>query len=642
MNSSRRSILASALGAGSVTAASLLVSEGSAEAAAVPSSETGVDWLNVMDAPFNAAGNGTTDDTAAIQGALNAAPLGGVVYLPAGAYATSKALVIPPQVTLRGSHGSHTDTTVCAIVPLAGFTVTQTTGDNGLSVSGDAVIQLLDMSIAGYGEQSTQQGIFDVTIDAGAVPATTVLDGIQAVGYVHGVILQDVQIRNVAGQGIHTLDITEPSADSNQAGFAYSWRGTRVVVNTSGSHGFSLSGMTDCTWIDCEAINCGGSGFNVAAQPSNSQLIGCRAEYSGLNGFTFSGTWTGGGAAGGCLVVSCTTDGNNHNGISVTAAGDSPLTIVGYYGRRDGANFTAGQNSGLGGGGYAGLNCSGSTIPVIVDNLTVIPGVAHSGGTNSPEYGVSLNSGASTVSIAGGLVHGNSLGWYDDGTNLAILRGANVIERAGGTTPLNAGSNPTGYTTSFNGLQVSASALDMGGHALGVPTPYDHGLVAWSLDPALVGGSSSDSIAEGEIYMAAVYVTRTASVSTVYWGVYTPAVGATASQNHVMLINASGTVVASASIDSAVAAAGTQATKLSSAVTVTPGLYWVGILQNAATSPAKLYRSSNVNGTIINMGISNAAVKRFVTNGTGLTSAPSSITPSSNSTSQYALLVGIG
>jgi hypothetical protein len=140
--------------------------------------------------------------------------------------------------------------------------------------------------------------------------------------------------------------------------------------------------------------------------------------------------------------------------------------------------------------------------------------------------------------------------------------------------------------------------------------------------------------------MAAVYVTRTTSVSTIYWGVYSPATSPVSGQNYVMLINAAGTTVASASIDTAVGNAGEQATTIN-ATQVSPGLYWVGILQNA-TTPAKLYRSSNVDGTIINMGISNAAMKRFVTFGSGHTTAPASITPSSNATSQYALLVGIG
>jgi len=55
-----------------------------------------------------AVGDGITDDTAAIQAALDAAaPIGGVVWLPpvSGAYRCNGALTIPGHVTLRGGYG---------------------------------------------------------------------------------------------------------------------------------------------------------------------------------------------------------------------------------------------------------------------------------------------------------------------------------------------------------------------------------------------------------------------------------------------------------------------------------------------------------------------------------------------------------
>ena len=53
---------------------------------------------------YGATGNGTTDDTAAIQSALNAAGTngGGIVYLPPGLYYTSNSLTVPGGVELRG------------------------------------------------------------------------------------------------------------------------------------------------------------------------------------------------------------------------------------------------------------------------------------------------------------------------------------------------------------------------------------------------------------------------------------------------------------------------------------------------------------------------------------------------------------
>ncbi|MCD9023736.1 discoidin domain-containing protein [Cohnella silvisoli] len=60
--------------------------------------------VNAKNAPYNAAGNGTTDDTAAIQNALNDAFQmgGGIVFLPAGHYRVNGTLNVPPGITLRG------------------------------------------------------------------------------------------------------------------------------------------------------------------------------------------------------------------------------------------------------------------------------------------------------------------------------------------------------------------------------------------------------------------------------------------------------------------------------------------------------------------------------------------------------------
>lgn len=69
-----------------------------------------VDWINVRKAPYNATGNGSTDDTAAIQAAITAAAsTGGTVYLPAGSYLLngSNPLNLSGAVTLQGAgHGA--------------------------------------------------------------------------------------------------------------------------------------------------------------------------------------------------------------------------------------------------------------------------------------------------------------------------------------------------------------------------------------------------------------------------------------------------------------------------------------------------------------------------------------------------------
>lgn len=61
-------------------------------------------FINARNPPFGAVGNGTNDDTAALQSALNTAASngGGVVYLPQDNYLIKSALVVPAQTSLVG------------------------------------------------------------------------------------------------------------------------------------------------------------------------------------------------------------------------------------------------------------------------------------------------------------------------------------------------------------------------------------------------------------------------------------------------------------------------------------------------------------------------------------------------------------
>lgn len=69
-----------------------------------PASDT--NFYNVKNSPYNAAGNGITDDRTAIQTALNDAGSagGGTVFLPPGSYKISTTLNVPSGVELRGSY----------------------------------------------------------------------------------------------------------------------------------------------------------------------------------------------------------------------------------------------------------------------------------------------------------------------------------------------------------------------------------------------------------------------------------------------------------------------------------------------------------------------------------------------------------
>lgn len=397
------------------------------------------DWLNVKD--FGASGDNATDDTAAIQAALAACPMGGIVYLPAGAYRTSAPLTIPPAVTLMGTH-TNLMTVVdlvdppCYIKPLASFV-------------GDAVIKFLDAATGGYSTISAEHRILNIMID-GSDYTDPGMDGIRAAGNIQNVGLRDVTIRRVTGAGINTAE--------NAGFFPYSWRLHRVMIDNCGWHGFAVQVMTDITMVDCQAIGNGANGFEIN-NAANSQMIGCRAEWNDNNGIHITGDWATGTGSGGMLLGDCTTDRNGFNGVLVDATGNPPIQIENLHTRRDG------RNNGAGGGGYAGLKCDAATVPVVVGNVTCYPGVDDDGTqTNSPQYGVRVED-CTYVSVASGFLHAATAGWSDGGGNTILRRGPNIGERTGTTAaPVDAFAQPWGAAgnATFSGYFVTDAGQSNG------------------------------------------------------------------------------------------------------------------------------------------------------------------------------------
>jgi len=562
------------------------------------------DWLNVQSPAYSggAAGDGTTDDTAAIQAALTACPPGGVVYLPAGSYATSAPLTIPPEVTLRGGRGGHIDDlSTPTLKPLASFT-------------GAAVLLMVDQTTGGYSRASTEQRIEHVSIDGSALPAGSV-DGIQAQGYVHGVYLTDVQIRHIPNHGINPV--------TNSSGSPYSWRCTRVHVSASGGIGITAS-MTDTTWLDCEVIGAGSHGWFVGGG-ANAVYIGCRSEWSSLDGFNFgSGTGTGSGS-GGPLFVGCTTDRNAQNGMMIPSAanGNGPITITGCSFRRDGSGATS--------SGYAGININTSTQPVTITGCQVYPGTSDSGtGNASPQYGLSVT-GVTSVSVSGSHFHAISEGVHDGGSNTRFARGLNITERTGTT------SSPTTVTRGVQTYGTTGGSLDVPEHLAGVPHPREHGLAAWSFPPEQVVSGKAGTA--GTLYLAQLYVPRPVTATKLCWGINTAGSGAVAGQNWVGLYSAAGSLLASAGVDARVSTSGAWQETITGTA-LTPGSYWIAFLINATTMP-QIYRGGDVSAGLMNLGLSGATL-RWATNGTGLTALPSSITPGSNTSAQFAYFGAVG
>ncbi|GHJ04829.1 hypothetical protein TPA0906_66940 [Streptomyces olivaceus] len=369
-----------------------------------------LDWI--VASTHGAKGDGATDDTIALQNAINACAPGGVVYLPRGVYRTTATLDLKNGVSLVGSHANMmvgpgmTDADYpCYIQPTAPFT-------------GGSVIEIIGEDDGQHPAISGEQRLVNLMLDGSQLTGSSI-DGVFAKGNVQNVVMDNFTVRQMPNNGLVT----------GEAGgvFPYSWRLRHVMIDNCHANGILFTGNTDLTLDDVQVIGCWAQGI-VLTNCTNTQLIGCRTEWNGSHGYHITGAWGDWQGSGGMQMTSCSTDRNGQHGILVDATGNTPITLSNINTRRDG------RNGGAGGGQYAGLAVIGATVPVVADVISCYPGVDDAGGsTNSPQYGARL-SGSTTVVLGSATLHAASAGLFDDGTNGSVSLGDGVLTTVGATT----------------------------------------------------------------------------------------------------------------------------------------------------------------------------------------------------------------
>lgn len=603
------------------------------------------------------------NDTANVQGLLNLAAPGATVALRPGTWYQNVPWVIPPQVTLVGSGSWRLDSTTCEIIATSSF-------------SGAAMILLVDQTTGGYSIPSNSQAILNLYLNGSNLSGS--IDGIQGQGFVHGVRIENVEIYKAPAHGISIV--------SNSSGSPYSWRGAWVTANTCGTHGFSLA-MTDCTWYHLEAIGNGQYGFSLAGSPSNSHFDSCRAEWNGLDGYSLSGTWGSGTGSGGVLFTGCSTDRNANNGMNVTATGTVPVIINGLMLRRDG------RNGGTGGGSYAGFSATSASIPVIVNGISVFPGVDDNGtATLSPEYGVSF-SGSTYVQILSGYIQGATAGINGtvSGSQLiapnvivangstggpstqltdfyrvssGIIQSDNDIQlvsgwitaqrfNASGITGATAASRYVGATTSgppTSGTFLTGDfVIDQSGYmwictAGGTPgtwvgdaqhaqgwQPTDSGWLAQNFDPGLISGSGT--AASGTIQAIRVNVRNPMPVTNVILFQAAAGTGLTTGQNLVGLYSSTGMQIGVTADQTTNWGSGTDVFKTMALTggpfTVSPPYVWVMPLPVEASGTTPSWGRYQDFTSSTSNPNLATSAARWATGATGATALPASFTPSS-------------
>ena len=357
-------MLRSIAGVGGLGAGAALLSAPASAATVTESGKTG--WINVV-TDFPAKGDGVTDDTSAIQAALDNVPTGGgVVYFPNGVYQVSSPLTVTVAGTkLLGDKAS------------TGYSAggaNQTVINTASVFTGSAVIEAA--SVPDFAMR-------DLTVHAPTTTGTTI--GVQITGSGSSCMLENVLVARTAGDGIY-LSGANPVV-LRQVGVYHAGSGGT-------GHGFNIQGISDSWYTDCLAAGCATSGWNIQGG-DNSTWIGCRAEDGQNYGFWFHDDAN---LFGGTSFVGCSTDLNDADGFRLEALqGNGAIQLNGCRFRRDGNNAGAGSTT------MAGISVTGCQIAVLLDGTTVTARENDSPGATviSPYFGLNVATSA-YVSVNGG------------------------------------------------------------------------------------------------------------------------------------------------------------------------------------------------------------------------------------------------
>jgi hypothetical protein len=168
--------------------------------------------------------------------------------------------------------------------------------------------------------------------------------------------------------------------------------------------------------------------------------------------------------------------------------------------------------------------------------------------------------------------------------------------------------------------------------AVGVPlgcwtnNATDQGMITHAFDPAAMQGGIG--AVAGTLYLTKLPVRSPVTLSTLWFQVTTLGTGGVAGQNWAGLYAPDGTRLSAVGCDAQFGVVGSKSAALPAPVAVAPPFVWGALLFNATGMPQ--FSRGSTSGSSHSIGTA-AALSRFCTNGTGLTTLPTSIVPASNS-----------
>lgn len=213
------------------------------------------DYISVKD--FGAVGDGTTDDTTAIQNAINSlSSTGGSVYFPTGQYLISTTLTVSTQgITLFGSNSTALWDSATSILSGGSQIVKKSTMTTDAIQVSNLRFQMQDLAVRGQ-SGNTGDGVY---LQNGYSPA-----------------LINVSVAGVGGSGIRIGSKTNGNYNVN------GWQLTNVTSQKNNQHGVLIYDQTTAGLAGSPNANAGTAiGLNVSANSGE----GLRIENGQFNTF---------------------------------------------------------------------------------------------------------------------------------------------------------------------------------------------------------------------------------------------------------------------------------------------------------------------------------------------------------------------
>lgn len=542
--------------------------------------------INVQNTAYagGATGNGTTDDTAAIQAALNSVPTqGAFVFFPAGTYKiTGSGLTIPSNV-LRITGEAN-----------AGHGAQATTGYGAALVNASG-------PVFSDGFTNAHQGI---EIDHLQIMATGghCVSGINMTGNSHIHHIRFIQNSN--GFSIWDHNGTAGGGAVPQYNFNnhFSDIECQVFGATRTVPAFNFYNLPNAymTGVVFERIT-----FNNLGNDASQYLMAISTG-TGVNGGSYDNTIREcefSQAYGGCIQLmgaqGCRIHDVDIDNYLITQALTNSAIFVGTpSGSRrssniliSGLNVSTPPSAAYGPGStYWNIQLDGTVDNVTILNAGVSAKLPSDGGLATSKVYVNLGSTSTNCVIAGT----QSAYEIDNPNTDTLVIGSGDVQLDG--------------TSAYTQVQQ----------------PTVSGMLAWTFDPASSSGSAANTTT-GTIYAARIDTYKTLTVGHLCLDSFVIGTTPTTGENWIGLYNAAGTQLAQGSVDSLVTSSGLGKFAIT-AQTIAPGTYYVMWLMNAAAMPTLMKANGNV--TQYNIGNSGATLRAAVY-GTAQTNLPGTATMAS-------------